>query len=1090
MILKGQSQVFKWIILGSFILIFGSTSNIVNAKDITLLPYKQWQKDENVYRPYPILFFHGFAGGTPDAWDDARMELSPYFKNYYMEEGKSLEDVYLVAPNFSDDPNGTIDGPGGSKGGWSLRVEDEASKFLEKPDDRILFVCHSMGGLAAREALSNSVYDTFDKAEKLITMGTPHLGSPAANIANALSRSRELGWYVPVYGWGFSIFISLFDKGLEASKKIDIDGDAVEDMDTKSDFIERLNDPGRRSTPSADFFAIYGRIWSWRNLFLFWNFRGGDGVVSVESQRADGVGNLNRKDTYEIKASHDKETLIAVNPENFPQFFNYLDSTPPEFKKVYPTLFDCVTDTCREKPEDMTEEEWLTRRLKRLIDEGYIDYIIGEVDKEYLPADTRVEFRVYKDGSEEPIRRKLYKEDKDGNPIDADGDEKPDPMYLSPYENKSPTPAGLEEEVSLLPKDVQLGEGEELEDGIYTIKTWAINPAIQRAREKEKLNDEALKNRLAEASKRKVIVAKNKVLEVVDEFVGVSSFDEGQTWKFVFKLTVQNNSEYPMKGTLRLLWEDMEGVYHPLKWHKDYKDVEGSEEFEIELAGKTKEGEKDRKLTDGFALTIADLANLSRYILVFRGTIGEEEAVTARVFKPGIYPLSAQATPHVDTLNGAYVRWSDENDHVGRPIVGYIWTNKLSCLHSGKWRIFMKFLPHVSFHPEDMDDIRAAKFKYSFGGVVPIQIVSERVREIYERDVTVDIHKVNSALWDEETITWNNQPDSGESLASKLIPFIPSGGEPYEIEIDITDYVKEVLSAGQGDLSIVIKHWSEGYSSSMGDAGAEGGLTDDPVVFWKYVEPGLFYFLAKNWARVEVEWTESAERSDPLPLKEYQSFPIVISLGSHGTESGSPEGEELAYLRYRRYYSPMIIFGEWEGCVNFTTCTWWSDCPPLYAMSKWGPCTCRHPPVPGDCPSGYHNRTKDWEWYEFPRLRERTCCHGKVCFTMDYCCPRCWVDCPAICRYEEDVDACLDECYDDIRECNYECKKALIPQCRDVTGCGCWVVNQLLLCVYPERPGKPECPIGRTCPLVCEAHKGRVQCYRYDPIADPDWDYP
>src|SRR4051812_38613348 len=72
-------------------------------------------------------------------------------------------------------------------GSVSLRAETLVSLLRELPGDRVNVIAHSMGGLDARFAISR--LGLAGKVVSLVTIGTPHLGTPLAG----LPISRMLG---------------------------------------------------------------------------------------------------------------------------------------------------------------------------------------------------------------------------------------------------------------------------------------------------------------------------------------------------------------------------------------------------------------------------------------------------------------------------------------------------------------------------------------------------------------------------------------------------------------------------------------------------------------------------------------------------------------------------------------------------------------------------------------------------------------------------------------------------------------------------------------------------------------------------------
>jgi triacylglycerol esterase/lipase EstA (alpha/beta hydrolase family) len=118
-----------------------------------------WQ-DPKAYKPNPVLFLHGFAKGKPLDWDGTKAALATYFSKY-QPLGPYLEAIDFQDPNGSVDryPSGQFN-PQGNSSGWSDKVNDKVNELLSYDKygaytNKFNFVCHSMGGLAARWYLGN-----------------------------------------------------------------------------------------------------------------------------------------------------------------------------------------------------------------------------------------------------------------------------------------------------------------------------------------------------------------------------------------------------------------------------------------------------------------------------------------------------------------------------------------------------------------------------------------------------------------------------------------------------------------------------------------------------------------------------------------------------------------------------------------------------------------------------------------------------------------------------------------------------------------------------------------------------------------------
>jgi pimeloyl-ACP methyl ester carboxylesterase len=111
----------------------------------------------------PLLLIHGYNSG-PDVWYDEWLPKLP-------EDGIRAEAVRFP-----------IDDDCGSSQSHAQQLETIVENFkAETGSDKINIVAHSKGGLDARLYLSNN--PSSDDVSKLIMIGTPNLGSPAAALA-------------------------------------------------------------------------------------------------------------------------------------------------------------------------------------------------------------------------------------------------------------------------------------------------------------------------------------------------------------------------------------------------------------------------------------------------------------------------------------------------------------------------------------------------------------------------------------------------------------------------------------------------------------------------------------------------------------------------------------------------------------------------------------------------------------------------------------------------------------------------------------------------------------------------------------------
>lgn len=133
--------------------------------------------DMAIYRP-PMLFVHGMWS-SPSTWGPEYMTEDPRYEKYLVDYAA------LSAQSFSD--NASV-------------LKDAISNVVTGRNNRriattkVVIVGHSMGGLLTRQLVANtngSLYyrkDNFGQGDiyKLMTMGTPHFGSPVAFLTKYL----------------------------------------------------------------------------------------------------------------------------------------------------------------------------------------------------------------------------------------------------------------------------------------------------------------------------------------------------------------------------------------------------------------------------------------------------------------------------------------------------------------------------------------------------------------------------------------------------------------------------------------------------------------------------------------------------------------------------------------------------------------------------------------------------------------------------------------------------------------------------------------------------------------------------------------
>ncbi|MGD0335829.1 MAG: hypothetical protein ABSB18_01830 [Candidatus Omnitrophota bacterium] len=337
-------------------------------------------KDSNAYKPAPILFLHGFGPGNPNDWNYIKSQLNQYLTKYNGTLG------FLETINFND-PNGSIDTYGDSRAGWADKVKDKVDNLLDiykfkGSSLKVELVCHSMGGLAAREYSTNPKYGNgYLNIDKIITIGTPHCGTPLANIKEkTVCDLNKVIWELPgVDHADFYIKLEANNTLVQLLKNtagINPNGEAVKDMAIGSQFLANLNDPTRSS--STKNYVLFGKINDFLNWFFFRYYypndsiNSGDTIVPIDSQKGyDIFTNYSDPTKYRWVWNVDKTETIPkshldeLNSEDtVNKLLSFLDSTPPQLEITSPAQWSEINET--------------SFKLQ------------GKVYKEYLPADTQL----------------------------------------------------------------------------------------------------------------------------------------------------------------------------------------------------------------------------------------------------------------------------------------------------------------------------------------------------------------------------------------------------------------------------------------------------------------------------------------------------------------------------------------------------------------------------------------------------------------------------------------------------------------------------------------------------------------------------
>src|SRR5256884_1129347 len=158
---------------------------------LVALAVQQWKQSRR--RPprkaaqprLPVVLAHGFLG-----FDEIELGKSKHL--YFRGIGMHLEKLGAQVYSPRVPPASSI----------SARAQRLADLIRALPEPRVNIVAHSMGGLDARYAISR--LGLADKVASLVTIGTPHLGTPLADAGHAVFGriTRLLRKLVDLSGFG------------------------------------------------------------------------------------------------------------------------------------------------------------------------------------------------------------------------------------------------------------------------------------------------------------------------------------------------------------------------------------------------------------------------------------------------------------------------------------------------------------------------------------------------------------------------------------------------------------------------------------------------------------------------------------------------------------------------------------------------------------------------------------------------------------------------------------------------------------------------------------------------------------------------
>ncbi|MBN1492636.1 MAG: hypothetical protein JW938_00665 [Candidatus Omnitrophica bacterium] len=192
-----------------------------------------------------------------------------------------------------------------------------------------ILVGHSMGGLVAREFVTNSKYsDENAKIKEIVTIGAPHTGCFITNAAKAIHSTRAISMFACGMAGIFAPINGSIADFAGNKQYIDIKGDAIRDMNVGSEFLETLNYDRDQRIGEIDYSLIasyVGRLdfsdGAHAQLLVGGDneMLGGDGVVSLRSQLARDPRDVSQclligADEKVIYALHGESRHVASMP--------------------------------------------------------------------------------------------------------------------------------------------------------------------------------------------------------------------------------------------------------------------------------------------------------------------------------------------------------------------------------------------------------------------------------------------------------------------------------------------------------------------------------------------------------------------------------------------------------------------------------------------------------------------------------------------------------------------------------------------------------------------------------------------------------
>lgn len=243
--------------------------------------------------PYPVIFVHGI-GDSSVAWKETGPKISEYYEKYYLpfKSGSGIgEDRF--DQDFKDNlRNSCVYVTFSDHFASPIKLVPELKKVIddtiaEAKVDKVNLVCHSMGGLVARQYLVE--YPKEHNVNKLITIASANLGAtgllfnwgPTAlvvtGIGGTILSANPLPLGLTIIGLGWDM--------ISQARGVKLLSGAVESMKPGSEFLKMLN--SKNMPTDVEYMCIISDTTHFPHTVgnVIMGHEGGDGAVSVKSQR-------------------------------------------------------------------------------------------------------------------------------------------------------------------------------------------------------------------------------------------------------------------------------------------------------------------------------------------------------------------------------------------------------------------------------------------------------------------------------------------------------------------------------------------------------------------------------------------------------------------------------------------------------------------------------------------------------------------------------------------------------------------------------------------------------------------------------------